>query len=175
MKGTAVAELELGLARARLERDQLRAMLMEAPFPACIHEGPDHVYTFVNRAWQMLFSEHEVIGKTFREAWPELVDTPIHAALDSVFGAGVAITKVEARLELVGEPARSLFGEMDLQPIVDAENNVTGVASFSQDHTDLVAAQRQLEFLFEEVRLQADELTRRSLAEGPTRPVARLV
>ena len=51
-------------------------------------EGPQHVFTFTNDAYQQLIAHRDVIGKTVRDALPEIAGQGFYELLDKVYATG---------------------------------------------------------------------------------------
>lgn len=64
--------------------------LMPAAVGLC--HGPEHVFGYANSRLRAHATGTELVGLRFREAFPQLADGPLHAALDRAFGAGETVT-----------------------------------------------------------------------------------
>ncbi|WP_332671969.1 diguanylate cyclase domain-containing protein [Aromatoleum sp.] len=53
------------------EREYFRSLLMALPVPVSVMLGPDHRYQLENDAHRILISGRPILGKPFREAFPE--------------------------------------------------------------------------------------------------------
>ena len=75
------------LERVRRERDDL---LLRSPVGAALLGGPEHRFELANSLFEELFARYSLVGKPFREAFPELVATDVPALLDRAYDAGTA-------------------------------------------------------------------------------------
>lgn len=78
------------LAERRLaaETERQRRLFEQAPGFIAILDGPKHVFEFTNAAYQRLFGERRCVGKTAREAFPELEGQGFFKLLDQVYATG---------------------------------------------------------------------------------------
>ncbi|HZG46712.1 MAG TPA: PAS domain-containing protein, partial [Allosphingosinicella sp.] len=77
--------LASGSPQSVLERNRWRQLFDEAPGFMAISNGPNHVFEMVNEAYQRLVGPRELIGRSVREAFPELESQGFFAILDSVY------------------------------------------------------------------------------------------
>ena len=126
------------------ERLYLRGLFEQAPGFVCILRGPDHVFELVNGAYQQLTGHREMLGKTVREALPEIEGQGYFETLDRVFRTGEPFLGSEMKMRLqrhaAGEPEEVCLNFV-YQPIVDASGSVTGIFVQGQD----ITAQKRLE------------------------------
>ena len=69
-------------AVAEQQRQRFREVLTQMPAFIAVYQGPDHVYQFVNPAYQRLFPHRSFLGKPFREGTPEAVELGVVALFD---------------------------------------------------------------------------------------------
>jgi PAS domain S-box-containing protein len=129
-------------------RQQFYQLFMQAPAFIAMLEGPDHVFTLSNPAYNELVGHREVIGKKVRQAFPEEDMQGFCDTLDEVFATGQPRFFEEQRIVL--EPPGS--GEKDLryatfayQPAYNVSGEIEGIAVFGFDVTELVEARKQVE------------------------------
>jgi PAS domain S-box-containing protein len=160
------AEMHL-LERAREAEDanrqliaegaEFRQLFQQAPGFFAVLSGPQHVFTFVNDAYTRLIGGRAVIGKTIREALPEVAGQGFAGLLDTVYqtGKGHVGEGVSVLLDQPGDgQAKEYFLDFSYQPVRDAENRVIGIFVQGTDRTEGVRTlQRQ--------RLLLDELNHR--------------
>ena len=159
-------EAERRAQQAEAERARLSSLLMAAPAAIAMTQGPEHVYVLsnpINNAW---IGHREVLGKPFREAFPEVAFDGFLALLDRVYRTGEPFSTPEMPLRLT-QPDGSvheLFINFVYQPTRDAKGSIDGIAGFAFDVTALVLARRKMEALAEELR--AGESRLRTLVES---------
>ncbi|MBC6698733.1 PAS domain-containing protein [Hymenobacter puniceus] len=57
-------------AVAEQQRQRFREVLTQMPAYIAVYQGPDHIYQFVNPAYQSLFPHRSFLGRPFREGTP---------------------------------------------------------------------------------------------------------
>ncbi|MFC5342470.1 sensor histidine kinase [Brevundimonas staleyi] len=143
--------------RLELERNRLVDMFMSAPGFVAILSGPEHVFQMQNAAYARIVGRDDVVGKSIRDALPDLAGQGYFELLDSVFatgepyeGKGALVTFRPEGSDL--DTRRNV--DFIYQPIRDSDGKVVGIFVQGHDVTETVqAAQRQ--------RLMIDELNHR--------------
>jgi PAS domain S-box-containing protein len=144
----AQAREQAARAEAEAQRQQLHAMIMEAP--ACIAslEGPELVFTVVNPLYQQLVGNRTLTGKSLREAWPELAGQPFFDLLEGVYHTG----ETYYGNEQVAYLDRTNSGRLDTvyfnfiyQATRDSAGVITGVLIFAYDVSEQVQARQLVE------------------------------
>ncbi len=77
-----------GERRLAAERQRQRLMLQQMPGFAAMLSGPDHVFDYVNEAYLDIAGDRDFIGRTVRDAFPELADQGFYELLDRVYSTG---------------------------------------------------------------------------------------
>ena len=82
---TRIANTRLKL-EAEIARERLHRLFMEAPIGICVLEGREHRFTLVNpNYYSILFGkDRQFLGKTVREALPEVAEQGFYELLDRV-------------------------------------------------------------------------------------------
>ena len=70
------------------ETIRLRQLFHQSPGFMCILRGPQHIFEFTNASYSQLIGQRDVIGKTIREALPELAAQRFFDLLDQVYASG---------------------------------------------------------------------------------------
>jgi two-component sensor histidine kinase len=152
------------LERAREAEEQHRALLSEsaefrrlfqlAPGFFAVLSGPDHVFTFANDAYVRLVGERQLIGKSVREAIPEVDDQGMLDLLDQVYRTGMQY-QAEARSVMIRNPdsdeLQETFLDFSYDAIRDAEGNITGVFVQGSDRSEDVKRQHRQGLLLAEL------------------------
>jgi signal transduction histidine kinase/DNA-binding response OmpR family regulator len=147
-------------------RDLLR-LFEQAPGFVCFFRGPEHVYELQNRAHHRLAEFKDIIGKSVREALPELEGQQFFELLDNVFRTGQPFVGEALPLAVAppeGGPAEQRYIDFVYQPIVDDSGKVVGIFSQGSDVTERVQAQRRLHAKQAELEQMVEQRTR-ALAE----------
>ena len=163
---TLSGETEL-LQRAREAEDAYRSSMSEsadfkrlfqrAPAMVAILDGPAHIFSFANDAFQRFVGDRPLIGRAIQAAFPDLDRQGLYEILGAVFVDGVAHNAEDQRIVLAaqdGEGAREAYLDFSAHPIQDIHGAVTGILVQGMDRTEhFESLQRQ--------RLLVDELNHR--------------
>jgi PAS domain S-box-containing protein len=156
---------------AREESDAGRAYLHSflAQTPAVIARlsGPRHIFEYVNARYLEISGNKNPIGRSAREALPELEGEPFVAQLDEAFFSGEPQAASQVRLMIPRGRDGALedaFFNFVYQPTRDRLGQVDGVLVHAVEVTALVKSRRVVEHLSEELR--ASELRLRAMAEA---------
>jgi PAS domain S-box-containing protein len=136
------------------ESAQFRQLFMQAPGFIAILTEPAHLFAFCNTAYYQLIGHREVLGKSIREALPEVVEQGFVDLLDQVFSSGEAFvgTGVSVLLQRTpGARPEERFVDFVYQPIRDVNGKVTGIFVEGSDVTDRIRAQQQQRLLLDEL------------------------
>ncbi len=104
--------------------------------------GPNHVFERVNNRYVELIGGRDVVGRTVREALPEIEGQGYFELLDQVYRSGKPHVAVDARVKLrnPSNPTERVL-QFVYQPMIDADGTVSGVIVQGIDMTE----QRQAE------------------------------
>ncbi|RBA22890.1 EAL domain-containing protein [Herminiimonas fonticola] len=132
------------------ERAHLRTLFDQTPSFIAILTGPQHIYEISNRSYDELVGHRNLIGKSVREALPELEGQGFYELLDRVYetaepyiGKNLPIV-IQAYLD---KPAETRYVDFIYQPMFDAEGQVTAIFVQGNDISLYTKAQRELEHL----------------------------
>jgi PAS domain S-box-containing protein len=131
---------------AEAQRARLHTLFMRAPALIAIHRGPEHIYEFSNLANTQLLGNRELLGKTVRQAQPELEGQGFYELLDRVYQTGEPYVGKEAPAN-VGDPRNPRTGYFNFvyQPMPGPDGKPDGVMVFGFEVTEQVLARRNLE------------------------------
>jgi PAS domain S-box-containing protein len=136
-----------GLLDGAEELRRLREMFARSPsFSALLH-GPEHRFVLVNPAYQQLVGHRDVVGRTVREAVPEVESQGFVDLLDSVFATGKPFIAKNVKIVLQRTPggiAETRFVDFAYQPIRDGSGNVTSIFVEGSDITERRATEDAL-------------------------------
>jgi PAS domain S-box-containing protein len=143
----------LETSRLRLEADRARQRLysqfMQAPVPVCVFVGPDLVFDLANPLYEQMVGRAGVVGKPFRQAFPELPDdTPIFQLIESVYATGEPFSADEYMVPLDRRGDGTLeetFFKFTCQPMHEANGEMFGIMVVAVDVTAQVQARREVE------------------------------
>ena len=149
------------LQATRFADNQLRQMFEQAPNFIMVLKGPQHVFEIVNAAGRLMFSGRDVLGKSMRQALPEMEQQGFIELLDGVYRSGETFAASNRLVSLVAPDAPLNASLIDryvdfvYQPIQDAQGQVCGIFVSGSDVTEHHHAQRALSDNLQ--RLQAAE------------------
>ncbi|UYQ94315.1 PAS domain S-box protein [Chitinophaga horti] len=138
--------------------ERFRNFVTNAPTPIGVYIGREMRIQTVNEAILKTWDrDASVVGKTFREALPELEGLHFHQLLDDVYTTGVPYTANEAKVDLfVHGSLKTHYFNFTYKPLFDGNGDVYGVINTATDVTDLVLARKQLTEAEERLRLAVE-------------------
>jgi PAS domain S-box-containing protein len=131
----------------RMERERLRSMFMQAPAVIAILRGPDHVFELANPLYSQMVGHRPVVGKSVREALPEVIKQGFINILDGVYQTGKPFYGNEVPVDLVQDDGkvRKSYLNFIYQPSFDENNKVEGILVHAVDVTGQVLARHEVE------------------------------
>ncbi len=127
------------------EIDILRTLIQEIPDPIGLYVGREMRIRVANKAIHKTWGKTEtVVGKTFREALPELDNQSFYTLLDDVYTSGITYEAKQQRIDLLidGEFKIHYF-DFTYKPLKHADGTVWGILNTAKDLTDVVLAQQR--------------------------------
>ena len=145
-----------------IESERLRAMFEQAPGAVAILRGPEHVFEMANPAYVRLVGGRPLIGRTVRDAFPELGSAAFFGLLDEVYRSNRAYVGIAVPIRLHSadggfEEERSL--DFVYQPLTDGQGHVDGIFVQVTDVTERLKA---------ETRLSLSEARNRQILDSAT-------
>ncbi|OON62026.1 hypothetical protein B0920_00565 [Massilia sp. KIM] len=135
------------------ENGRLMALFEQAPGIIAVLRGPDHVFELTNRSYIELIGRRELVGKSAREALPEVTGQGFFELLDQVYRSGEPFVGHDVPLRIQREPGAPLeerYIDFVYQPFRDDKGEVAGIFVEGSDVTarkrvedELRAANRQ--------------------------------
>jgi signal transduction histidine kinase len=126
------------------QNESQRRLLQQMPGFVAVLAGREHVYEYVNDAYIAISGPRNFLGRTVREAFPELEGQGFYQLLDQVYSSGVPFVSRTMPIRLAGED-RPRFIDLLYQPIRDDDGNVTGIFVGGYDVTEQVRGKAQIE------------------------------
>ncbi len=141
-----------------LEPEALARIVGHAPMAIAVLEGPELRYALVNSAYRTLFGPEEVfIGRTLREALPEIADSGVERALRDVLGTARP-QKIRDFEAAVGGREPAICWTADAMPLRRSPGKPEAVLVFVSDITDRNRTEAALRESEERFRAMADGL-----------------
>ena len=151
-------------AEAELERSRLYDLFMQAPAAIGFLTGPQHRFTFVNLDYLKVTGRarvEEFIGKTVREALPELKGQGLLELLDDVYRTGVPFSGSARKVMLkrgVNAQPEEVYFDFIYQPMRRTTGEVEGILLHGVDVTQQVLAHKEIERREQQFREMIDVL-----------------
>jgi PAS domain S-box-containing protein len=141
-----ITELVTERKRAEQNEERFRSFVLNSPMPIGIYVGKEMRIQTANdailKAWE---KDKSVIGKTFREALPELEGQPFYNILDNVYSSGIAYEAIEERVDLLRNgKITPTYWNFSYTPLKNESGNIYGVMNTAAEVTELVTAKKQL-------------------------------
>ncbi|SDT10310.1 PAS domain S-box-containing protein [Halopseudomonas xinjiangensis] len=133
--------------RIKEENERQRQLFELAPGFIAAVTGPDHVFEFVNEAYRKLVGRSDLVGRTVREALPEIAGQGFLEWLDEVYGSGERVVQFEVPVRLRRGPEGELeqrYVDFIYEPVINDAGQVTGVLVEGHDVTNAHLAQEAL-------------------------------
>ncbi len=154
-----LASLDRALAEARIERQRLYDVFVQSPAAVAVLEGASHVFTVSNPFYQQLVGSRPIIGRTVREALPELEGQGFFELLDRVYETGEPFSAREMLVRVDrnndGHP-EDVYVDFAYVPLVAPNGRPFGIMAHAVDVTMQVELRQVAE-------RKAEELTRLSV------------
>ncbi|GJG85975.1 hypothetical protein tb265_11560 [Gemmatimonadetes bacterium T265] len=115
-------ERRAAVAALAAERDRLRQAFDQAPGFVAVLRGPEHRYEYVNGPYAQMAGHRPLVGRSVREAFPDLAGQGFYELLDRVYATGepFAGTAVPIQLQPVpGGPAEARRIDLIYQPLTE--------------------------------------------------------
>ncbi|MES2674371.1 MAG: response regulator [Pseudomonadota bacterium] len=133
------AEREHLLKEVQVAHKQMADVFKQAPAFMCILRGPTHLFEMANDRYLQLVGNRHVVGKTVKEALPEVVGQGFFELLDDVYQTGNPFVGVDMPIALQrqqGEPLENRFMDFAYIALKDSEGGINGVLIHGVDQTE---------------------------------------
>jgi PAS domain S-box-containing protein len=157
----AEGERERLIAELETERARLEQIFTEAPAVMALYSGPEHIITVVNPTWEQTVGKPDVVGRPFREVFPELAGSGLFELLDQVYETGEAFvdTEVNVPLERWGSGVlEDTYWNLVWRPLAGGGEQERDILVHAVEVTDQVVARQEVERKAEELARLARQL-----------------
>ncbi|PCC68571.1 PAS domain-containing hybrid sensor histidine kinase/response regulator [Nannocystis exedens] len=137
-KWSAACSAELNAERFMADSQRRFELFEQAPGFVAFLRGPEMVFEVANAAYHQLVGHRRVVGKTVREALPELAGQGYFELLERVYTTGEPYIGTQQKVVLQprpGEEPIEICLDFIYQPIRDPGGQVTGILVQGQDVT----------------------------------------
>ena len=140
------AQIKIVKLRQSLEGN-VRNLFMEAPAVICVLRGPQHVHELANEMYLRLIGNRDVLGKTIREALPELEGQGYFELMDDVYTTGKPYTGNEtpAQIDKGNGKLEETYFNFVYQPSHNSEGKIDGILVHGVDVTEQVLTRKKIE------------------------------
>ncbi len=137
------------------ERQMLHDFFMQAPATLAILKGAKHIFELANPTFIQLFGGRSVVGKTIREALPELEGQEMIKLLDNVYKTGKPYIGTEIPATILRKNGNEEQGYFNFiyQAITDKKGETEGVMVFAVEVTQQIIARKKVEESADRIRL----------------------
>lgn len=156
-----LAQVQLAYQEAETARQYLYGLFMQAPALIAILRGREGVVELFNPLFSQLWGQREVIGKTMRQAWPELEGQGYFEFVESVYDQGEPVFGNEYPAMIDRHNNGRLdeaFFNFIYYPYRDVSGKVAGVMMHGVEVTEQVQGRKSSEALAEQFRFLADNI-----------------
>jgi signal transduction histidine kinase len=132
----------------RRHSQRMTSLFTHAPAAIAILRGPEHVYELANAEYLATIGGRDVIGKSVREALPELDRQKILELLDRVRRTGEPFIGRSLHVTLNRGPlgeAEDAYFDFVYQPVFDEDSRVDSIVIVAHDVTELATAKLEAE------------------------------
>ncbi len=143
---TDITELRGLQEENREQKELLERLVNAAPVGVAFLNGPEHVYTLVNPAYERISrGKGRMIGRTVAEMWPEIMDQ-VKPQMDAVYRDGISFSVVDAPLTVIrnGVPELNYF-TYTFTPITAAGGHIQGIMILAIEKTEEVHNREAIE------------------------------
>lgn len=148
-------------------RRDLLGLFEQAPGLVCFLRGPTFVFELANAAYFRLIGHRDILGKSVREALPEVSGQGFIQLLENVYQSGEPFVGRGMRLEVqrhAGAPLTEAFVDFIYQPIRGPTGSVIGILVQGNDVTEV--RRQEAQRAAAEEALRASEERFRTLFES---------
>ena len=143
---------------ARESEQRFRDLVAEATVATAVYIGREMKIQYANEAMIHLWGKDaSVIGKTVRQALPELEGQPFHQQLDRVFTSGETYWGKDDRAELmVDGELRTFYFNFSYKALRNADGEIYGILNMATDVTEQVVSRKRIEEKNKELQFVMD-------------------
>ncbi|WP_426042825.1 PAS domain-containing protein [Brevundimonas sp. TWP2-3-4b1] len=133
--------------RLKEQAERQRRLFEKTPGFIAILTGPDYTFEFVNEAYVQLAGGRDLLGRTVRDAFPDLAGQGLFEMLDGVYATGerfVAEGTAVTLREAPDQQGREVVLDFVYEPMRDEAGDVTGIFLEGHEVTEIRRAEATL-------------------------------
>ena len=125
---------------------RLQQLFEQAPGFMAVTQGAEHRFEIANEAYTHLIGQRDLIGRTVREAMPDVAGQGYLALLDEAYRSGEAFVgrRMPVQFARNGSTREDRYVDFVFQPIRGADGTVTGIFIQGSDVTEQERLEVQL-------------------------------
>ncbi len=126
---------------------KLNEYFKDLPAAFSILKGPDHIHEMTNQLYSEITGNRNLIGKSIKEAFPELKEQGFFEILDKVYASGQLYIGKERPIQIdrvKGKPGKRYFNFI-YQPIYNNWHQTEGILIFGYEITEMIEARKKVE------------------------------
>lgn len=130
------------------DHSRLREVFEESPAIIATFRGPDHVFEMTNPQYLSLIGDRDVIGRSIREALPEVEGQGYFELMDRAYETGKPVGGRDRALDIRTSPdgpVERRYVTFVYQPLLSSEEEVVGLVAHGVDVTEEVESQERLD------------------------------
>lgn len=164
-----------GTEETEKNKVHFQSIVLDAPIATAIYYGQEMIIEFANEEMLKLWGkDSSVVGKTLREAIPELEGQPFHGLLENVYKTGVVYKTEEDRADLnVNGKLQTFYFNFTYKPLKDEEGKTFAILNMAVDVTSHVHAKQRLERAEEGMRFALESAGMGTWDLNPKEKIAR--
>jgi PAS domain S-box-containing protein len=150
-------------SKLAFEKHKFETVFREAGIAMALYRGPEFIYEMLNPAYQAFFPNRELLGKKFRDAFPELVDQPATQMMTRVYETGEPYHGIEVLTRVAkvsGGPLEDRYYDYSFFAVFDSEGQPYGIYNHAMDVTEKVLSREKLKQAAEDLRIAKEEAER---------------
>ena len=145
-----IVEIEKEQKLSEINMVQLQNIFQNVPAATAIFEGHEHKYILANQYYEKITNRKaaDLLGKSNREVFPELVGTGIFEFFDNVFETGKPFTSPEYAImvDLKNEGLlRQCYFNFSIDPLKNDSGKIYGIIVMFFDITEQVESRKKVE------------------------------
>ena len=129
---------------------QLQNIFLNAPTAIAVYEGHEYKYILANKAYEKLTNRKakDLLGKSFREVFPELTGTGAFELFDNIFKNGESFTAPEyaAMVDIKNDSViKQCYFNFSMEPLKNDSGEIYAIIAMIYDITEQVLARKKIE------------------------------